>query len=377
MTAEAVLGRACEPCLRRAWLLDRLVGHIANLADDRPSMRGHELLALPDDELVAAVTGPEDRDPILGQARSRGAHEVATATAKCGAWALCEHADDYPPGLRDLDASRPRALFCHGDPSHLARLETNQTVAIVGARRATDYGTRTAVQLSRSLAANRIAIVSGMALGIDGAAHAGALEAGGITVAVLGGGCDIPYPASNTRLYGRIRERGLVISEMPPQTRARRWCFPARNRIMAAIAGMSVIVQAIDHSGSLITAARAREIGRDVGAVPGNINLPLSAGTNALIADGAALIRNARDVLDALLGPGTMPLTPAAPPPALDPPTRAALDAIGDGPATADGVAQRSGLDGRAVAIALARLELFGYVTRTSSGTYARTNLTA
>jgi DNA processing protein len=365
---------ACAECLRRSWLIGRLADHIARAADDRPGSRSDDLLALPDGELVNR-TAPTDAAEILKEASARGAVEVAALMSECGAWASCEHCPDYPPGLRDLGPARPRALICLGDRAHLRRLTPKASVALVGARRSSGYGERMASGLGRELAAHGLAIVSGMAYGIDAAAHTGTLDGGGLTVAVLGGGCAIPYPATNAALYRRIRRRGLIVSELPPNTRARRWTFPARNRTMAAVAGISVVVQARVRSGSLITARQARELGRDVGAVPGNADSDLSKGTNALIADGAAVVRGSQDVLDALLGPGAR----AAPAleSALDSGLRAALAAVGDQAATADAVAERAGLDGRAVAIALSKLELLGLITRSASGTYARTSLGA
>ena len=371
---SAGTSEACEACLRRSWLIARLADHIARSADDRPGSRSDDLLALQDAQL-AATTAPTDAAEILAEASERGAAEVTARMSECGAWATCEHSRDYPPGLRELGPARPRALICLGDRAHLHRLAPTASVAIVGARRSSGYGNRVAAGLGRELAASGLAVVSGMAYGIDASAHAGTLDGGGVTVAVLGGGCAIPYPASNAALYRRIHRRGLIVSELPPHSQARRWTFPARNRTMAAIAGISIVVQARMRSGSLITARQARELGRDVGAVPGNIDSDLSKGTNALIADGAAVVRDAQDVLDALLGPGARPRS--AQEPALDASLKAAVAAVGEGATTADAVAERAGLDGRAVAIALSKLELLGLITRSASGTYARTSLDA
>jgi DNA processing protein len=364
---------ACEACLRRSWLVARLVDHIARAVDDRPGSRSEELLALENTELAAAVA-PARATTFLAEAAERGAADVAAEMSECGAWASCEHSADYPPGLRDLGPARPRVLICLGDRSHLRDLTPKGSVAIVGARRSSGYGNRVAHGLGRQLAQSGLAVVSGMAYGIDAAAHTGALDGGGVTLAVLGGGCAVPYPASNAALYRRIRRRGLIVSELPPRTAARRWTFPARNRTMAAIAGIAVIVQARMRSGSLITARQARELGRDVGAVPGDVDSDLSKGANSLIADGAAVIRDADDVLDALLGPGARRAPPR--PPVLDPPLNAALVAVGEGAVTPDAVAQAAELDGRSAAVALSKLEMLGLITRSASGTYARTSLT-
>jgi DNA processing protein len=365
---------ACELCLRRAWLLDVLADRIATIAADRRGFRAEELLALSDDDLIAAAA-PKHAAEVATASRTEGASAVATSISGTGAWSICEHSGEYPAVLQDLGDMRPRALICHGDRGLLDRLLPTGAVAIVGARRCSGYGERRAAELSQALAINGLLVVSGMAFGVDAKAHAGALNAGAPTVAVLGGGCDLPYPVANERLYRRIRDQGLVISEMPPRTHARRWCFPARNRIMAALTGMTIVIQATVRSGSLITARRARELGRDVGAVPGNVDNVLSNGANALIADGAAMIRDAGDIFDALLGPGVRPALESTP--ALDVRLEAALAAVGRGASTADAVAAQADLDGRAVAIALSRLELLGYVTRSPAGAYSRTALGA
>ncbi len=176
-------------------------------------------------------------------------------------------------------------------------------MTVVGARRASSYGREIARELGRELAAAGFLVVSGLAFGIDACAHRGALDAG-LTVAVLGCGADVAYPAAHRSLWRRISEQGLVLSELPPGTGAWRWTFPARNRIMAALAGMTVVVEAAQRSGSLITADLAADLGRDLGAVPGPVNSRASAGANDLLAGGACLIRDAQDVLDAMLGPG-------------------------------------------------------------------------
>ena len=146
-------------------------------------------------------------------------------------------------------------------------------------------------------------VLSGMAFGIDACAHRGALESGR-SVAVLGCGPDVAYPAAHRSLWRRIQENGLVLSELPPGTGAWRWSFPARSRIMAALAGLTVVVEAAEGSGSLGTAEIAADLGREVGAVPGPVSSRVSAGPNCLLSDGANVVRGAEDVLDVLLGPG-------------------------------------------------------------------------
>jgi DNA processing protein len=244
----------------------------------------------------------------------------------------------------------------------------------VGARKATSYGLDVARELAAALALTELAVISGMALGIDSEAHRGALDSGGTTVAVLAGGSDVPYPASHAVLHRQISERGLVLSEMPPGVQPLKWMFPARNRLIAALAGMTVVVQAGARSGSLITARHAAELGRDVGAVPGEIRLPGSSGTNGLIADGAALVSDAQAVLDRLVH-----VSARAPRHVTGPPLPAMLQttlaAVEQGCSTGDAISAHAGLSGKDAAIALTQLELHGYVQVGSAGGYARTSL--
>jgi DNA processing protein len=192
-------------------------------------------------------------------------------------------------------------------------------------------------------------------------------------VAVLGCGADVSYPASHRSLWRRIQERGLVISELPPGTGAWRWSFPARNRVMAAMAGMTVVVEAAQRSGSLITADLASDLGRDLGAVPGPVTSRTSAGPNDLLAGGACLVRDARDVLDAMLGPGAGRVE--RPGPALAEHAIAVLESLERGEDTCEAVARDLDLPAAEAAAALADLEAGGYVTCSVVGVYARTPL--
>jgi len=204
------------------------------------------------------------------------------------------------------------ALFGRGDPTLLAKLRPENAVTVVGARKASTYGREVARELGRRLAEAGLIVISGLAFGIDACAHRGALDAG-TTVAVRGCAADAPYPAAHRSLWRRISERGLVLSELPPGCGAWRWSFRARNRIMAALSGVTVVVEASERSGSLLTADLAADLGRDVGAVPGPVNSRLSAGPNDLLAGGACLVREAQDVLDAMLGSGVGPTRPSGP----------------------------------------------------------------
>ena len=366
--------RACPACLRRAWLIGSLSPRIETAVDDRAGSRAHELLALPDEDLARAMARDE-AGSFLSRAASHDPKRLRAAVAAAEAWACCRHDDLYPAGLHDL-GDGPGALFGRGDPALLAGLATQGAVTIIGSRRPSAYGVEVATTLGRDVASAGLVVVSGMALGIDAAVHRGALGAGGTTLAVLGSGVDVPYPARHRRLYERIVESGLVLGELPPGTVARRWTFPARNRIMAALGGMTVVVEARERSGSLITAEMADQLGRDVGAVPGRVGSSPAGGTNNLLRDGAHVIRGAPDVLDALVGAGAGERLRRHGP-ALDPDLAELLDLVESGAASPDALARASNLEPGPLAAALVRLELGGYLRSDSSGRYERTALPA
>jgi DNA processing protein len=359
---------ACVECLRRSWLLAALGPYVEKIATGEVGSRSPELLRLSNEDLIE-VAAPKVSDQMLARVAALSEerlHEELTA-AEC--WACCRHGSLYPASLCDA-ADAPWALIGRGDPRLLDGLEPFGTVTIVGARRATSYGREVAHELGRELARAGMVVVSGLAFGIDACAHRGAIDAGR-TIAVLGCGPDVAYPASHRSLWRRICESGLVISEFPPGATPWRWTFPARNRIMAALAGMTVVVEAATRSGSLITTDLAADLGRDLGAVPGPVTSRASAGPNGLIASGAHVIRDAQDVLDALLGPGRERIEPAGP--KLDPDLEAVLAAVEGGSSTCDAVASATGLSGPAAAAALSRLELLGYLSCSNLGTYLRT----
>jgi DNA processing protein len=260
----------------------------------------------------------------------------------------------FPPLLRELH-DPPPGLFLRGsaDPELLSQ----PAVAIVGARACSSYGAQVARLLGRELAAAGLVVVSGLARGVDGEAHRGALEACGATIAVLGCGIDRDYPAAHAQLARGICETGLVISEYAPGVEPAPWRFPARNRIIAGLSAATVIVEARERSGALITADFALEAGREVFAVPGEITSTLSAGTNALLRLGAAPLTCAADVLE-LLGIEPVPPEPID----LGDNARAVLAALEREPAGADQLGGSTGLDAAALATALAELELAGVV---------------
>jgi DNA processing protein len=288
-------------------------------------------------------------------------------------WSLRSADPGYPPGLLDLGPEAPAELLGVGNEEVVRGLEPDRTVTIVGARRASSYGLRIAEGLGGHLAAAGLVVVSGMARGIDAAAHRGALAAGGETIAVLAGGPDVIYPASERRLYGEIVRRGAVVSEAPAGRRPDTWSFPVRNRLMAALAGMTVVVEAAQPSGSLITADRALRLHRELGAVPGLVTSRIAEGTNQLIVDGAAPVRGAQDVLDRMVGVGATHARSTGPP--LEPQLARVAELVEGGTASCDAVAAASGVDAGEAAVSLARLELLGYVCIDAGGRYWRTAL--
>jgi DNA processing protein len=364
---------ACDACLQRGWLVGRLSGHIETATANSPGRRARELLALPDAELVRFLA-PAEVAPIETEVATLDLRRLRARLSADDCWAVCRHRDQYPIALRD-DPQAPAALFGRGEARLLERLDADAAVTVVGARRPSGYGREVATGLGRELGAAGLAVVSGMALGIDSCAHRGALEVGGLTVAILGSGPDVPYPARMRRLYAQIVEHGLVLGELPPGARPRRWTFPARNRIMAALGGMTVVVEARERSGSLITSTMASDLGREVGAVPGRVGSSPAAGTNSLLRDGAQLIRCGQDVLDSLLGAGALSRAQVVERPRqddLDPELASALDAVDQGAETLDAIARSSGGSPQSVAAAVTRLELLGLLRCDSTGRYRR-----
>jgi DNA processing protein len=262
----------------------------------------------------------------------------------------------FPPLLRAVH-DPPVGLFVRGGGGEA--LLSQPAVAVVGARSCSPYGSHVARLLGRELAAAGLVVVSGLARGVDGEAHRGALEAGGVTVAVLGCGVDRDYPASHRELAGRIREQGLVVSEYAPGVEPAPWRFPARNRIVAGLCAATVVVEARERSGALITADLALEEGREVFAVPGEITSGLSAGTNALLRQGASALTGPGDVLDAL---GVERAAAADPP-------EAAASLLRLLPATADELVRSTGRVPGELAALLLELELAG-VVREQEGVY-------
>lgn len=262
----------------------------------------------------------------------------------------------FPAQLRSIH-DPPPGLFVRGDAA-LALLE-RPSIAVVGARVCSAYGASVATTLGRELAAAGVVVVSGLARGIDAAAHRGCLETGS-TVAVLGCGIDRDYPRAHAALAVQIAASGLIVSEYAPAVEPAPWRFPARNRLVAGLARATVVVEARERSGALITSDLALDEGREVLAVPGEITSALSKGTNALLRLGATPVTCAADVLEAI---GIEPLPPPDPP-ALSGPAGRVRAVIADAPAPADELIRRTGLAAGELAAVLAELELLGLVTQ-------------
>ncbi|HLT89361.1 MAG TPA: DNA-processing protein DprA [Woeseiaceae bacterium] len=282
----------------------------------------------------------------------------------------------YPPLLAEIPGA-PLVLYARGDPAVLGL----PTLAIVGSRNPTRGGVRNAYEFAKHLAGAGFTIASGLAEGIDRAAHEGALAAGGTTVAWLGHGLDTIYPAANAALAERIAASGVVATEFPLGMPPRRGHFPARNRLISGSSLGTLVVEAARRSGSLITARLAAEQGREVFAIPGSIHNALSRGCHQLIREGAKLVESADDILSEL-GPlvghlmqndtvTTRPEPSAAAPVVRDPDYRRLLDVLGHDPVSADELAAQSGLTIEQVSSMLLILELEGAVEALHGGQYA------
>ncbi|MDQ3676102.1 MAG: DNA-processing protein DprA [Actinomycetota bacterium] len=364
---------ACDECLRRTALVGRLAPHIERARREHRHLR--ELLTLTDDELIVALGG--DRRGELERAHEEFDARVARAEIeRAELRAVCRHDEPYPSLLLQA-ADAPAVLHVAGHVQRLAALacEGASAVAVVGARRAGPDGLEVARSLGRGLAAASVTVVSGMALGIDSAAHAGALEVGGPTLSVLAGGADVPYPPSKRGLYRTLVDTQAAVSEMPPGMRPWRWCFPARNRTIAGLASLTIVVEAAERSGSLITADLAQELGRTVGAVPGSVTAPRSAGSNALLRDGALVIRHAQDALDEALGIGVATASATAidrrRAAELQTPLRTLLREVSEGRDTVAALATTPA-EAQAALAGLAELELLGFLRRGPGGRYVR-----
>jgi DNA processing protein len=273
--------------------------------------------------------------------------------------------EEYPEELLDL-STPPSELFAIGLRSAL----NSPRVAIVGTRQSTAYGERSARTLTRALVRAGVSIISGMARGIDGAAHRTAIEEGGKTVAVLGTGIDVPYPVGHRQLHRAIAQHGLVLSENPPGATAHKGAFPKRNRIIAALAPVTIVIEAGFKSGALNTASQALELGRVVAAVPGPIDSEQSQGSNQLLRDGAVMIASVDDAL-MLLGVSAAKDRPV---PVLPENEQRIWEALDKGFLEIDALASKSGLSTPECLAAITSLEIMGLVDCSAAGEIRRRN---
>ncbi len=360
---------------RWAWVALALVPEVGHDA-----RRYHDLLRLgPPAEIfgasrraLAGAAGDDVASAIARFDAARVAGRQAESAARAGARLVLQGDPGYPALLRTIPLPPPFLLV----RGVLVR-EDALSVAIVGSRRATAYGLRMAERLGRDLGARGATVVSGLARGVDTAAHRGALAGGGRTVAVLGSGLDVVYPPENRDLAGEVARAGAVVSQFPMGTPPLPHHFPLRNRVIAALGLGAVVVEAAERSGALITARCAAELGREVYAVPGNASSVSSQGTNALIRDGARLVQGWEDVVAewppewrAALRPVPAEAAPAPGP--RDPGERAILAQLGDDPVEMDAVIAGSGLPSGRVAAGLTALEVRGLVRRLAGQRYVR-----
>lgn len=353
---------ACASCLRRSWLLAQLAGPLD--CNCRADDRLFDLLALSDDELIAALGGHR-RCELREQHARFSAGEL---TAHAAIAETCRHDSAYPRGLSGRGG--PAALFVRGGLPRLTRLTARPIVAIVGTSRATDYGIEIARALARGLAVSGVTIAGELADGIGRAAQEGALHAGGeAALAVLPGGVDVAAPARSRSLLQRIARDATAVSELPCGMPPRRWGAAATQRIVAALADVTIVVEADDSARELRPARLAERLGRPVAAVPGRVSSRASSGCNALLHEGARLVRGPGDVLDVLHCAGRHWKARAPAGERLGPQLREVLDRVGEGLDTAEKLT-RGMTDAGELLRALSELELLGLLGRGDGGRY-------
>jgi DNA processing protein len=361
-------------------MIDRYAAALCSLADLGPQRLR---LLLQDDNAEQMWHRLIDGDDLVAFLRSRGADRLGSGNELLTRWRLAAramgrepaapigvdgvvdwHHPCYPAVLRS-DVAPPAVVWWNGSPAVLA----HRRVAIVGTRRATALGRSIANELAAGLARAGVAVVSGLALGIDGAAHRGALAAGGPVVAVVGSGLDVVYPTTHRSLWGQVVERGMVISQSPLGAGAEKWRFPLRNRILAALSEVVVVVESDATGGSMSTVAASIERGITVMAVPGSLANPVARGSNGLLADGCPMVRDVTDILVAL---GLSTSAAAATPAPLDGPAGVVMAELGSGPATVDELTVATGLSLATIAVAIADLVHLGRVADRGAWVEAR-----
>ena len=316
---------------------------------------------------LAMAQEPDELQPLLR-------NTVAWLDADPAGRAIVTLGDpDYPAALLDTD-DPPALLYAMGQIDQLRQLQAHQALAMVGSRNPTPQGKLNAHAFARNLSQAGLTIVSGLALGIDGASHEGALEGASpghiATIAVVGTGLDRVYPRSHLQLAHRIAQQGLILSEYPLGTQPRPENFPRRNRIISGLSQGTLVVEAALESGSLITARQALDQGREVFAIPGSIHSPQSKGCHALIRQGAKLVESAQDVFEELHTPDPTAQLPLTLEPT--PPETALLSHLGHDPVNLDSLQARTGLDTPHLQAELLDLELAGQVERLPGGLFQR-----
>lgn len=316
---------------------------------------------------LAAVVGAELAEGLLSRDAEQEIAAALAWAAQSGHRLLTLADPDYPALLLEI-ADPPVLLFARGNTALLQQ----PGIAIVGSRNATAQGRANAEQFAHALSDAGLTVVSGLALGIDAAAHLGALQGRASTIAVLGTGIDIIYPARNRELHERIAHEGLLLSEFPIGTSATAYNFPRRNRLISGLARGVLVVEAAVASGSLITARQAGEQGRDIFAIPGSIHSPLSRGCHALLKQGAKLVESAQDILEELntFSPATSSAASAEE--VSTAPEHFLLEHMGYDPCSIDALCERSGLTPESVSAMLLQLELEGRVERLPGSRHQR-----
>ena len=350
---------ACPGCLRRSWLLSALSASLDYQFGNMQRLL--ELLALSDAHLLSAVGGSRRSELIAAHARFDH-RELCNGE---GGASVCRHRSSYPRALRD--ARSPAMLNVDGGVGRLRDLLAAPTVAILGSTRASDYGVEMARSLARGLAASGVTVTSGLSDGIEVAAHAGALEVSGATVAVMPGGLDVGCPAKRRSVYERIRHHGCGVAELPRASKPRRWARVAGLRIIVRLAQLVIVVEARDHAGEVAGARIARTLGRTLAAVPGRVTSPTSSGSHALLMSGAHLVRGPADALELLCGPAAA--TRTCPPAELEPRLQTTLERVGEGQDTPEKLTREGGDCGE-ILLALSELELMGLLARGDGGRY-------
>jgi DNA processing protein len=352
---------ACASCRRRSWLLAQLAGPLD--CNCRADDRLFDLLALSDEELIAAIGGRR-----RCELRERHARFCAEEPSEHDAIAeTCRHDPAYARKLTGREG--PAMLFVRGGLPRLTRLTARPIVAIVGTNRATDYGIEVAGALARGLAASGVTVAGGVADGIGRAAQEGALQGGEGALTVLPCGVDVAAPVRRRSLLQRIEDEGALVSELPCGTPPRRWSAAGAQRIAVSLADVTIVVEAEDSALGLRTARLAARFGRPVAAVPGRVSSRASCGSNALLREGAELVRGAGDVLDLLHGADRRREDRRSAHARLRPHLREVLDRVGEGIDTPEKLS--AGLsDAGELLQALSELELLGLLARGDGGRY-------